>query len=595
MVAHGKRCGSATVGLQPWGALVCVALAWPACTSDAEDPSWWNDSQKDGGTAGVAGSGAAAGSGGSTGTDPVPEQFPLMIYGDTTMLNSSPSLSDVGANLFFAYYAAYNPTAYAFAALEEAPAGKGQIVYRIDPDVVKSYTDETKTAKLDAFLASVADHPSVYGFYLYDVPNIGWSVTREMLKTIHDHCKAAAPDKPTFTILVSELEWGSAANPHGWPPVLLGVADIEAFSYTAYGGCDGNGYCHTYGEYEKLLKGFSAAHEGLEENNTKAYWPFVTAYHTDPCDETCGFSPPTKEIMEKLIDGAIAIDPKFDNGIIYFNQGGAGDYIGIQQEPSIAAAVTAINKERVSRPSVFPMHPAVEPPADPGSDPACAGTQPAAMVELPGGYSIDRTEVTRCQYQAWLDTHPSLADQGKACTWNTTYVPRCGWPPGEAGDHPVVCVDWCDAYAYCKGVGKRLCGKIGGGPDEYDDDASESQWVKACTSGGVNTYAYGSSYDEAKCNGYHRGIKSTAAAASQAGCQSSVSGYAGVYDLSGNVWEWEDSCNNSTGAGNYCRLRGGAFLGWDPGLLACQYTGPGDLVFPRGYSYSHAGFRCCSE
>jgi hypothetical protein len=32
-----------------------------------------------------------------------------------------------------------------------------------------------------------------------------------------------------------------------------------------------------------------------------------------------------------------------------------------------------------------------------------------------------------------------------------------------SGNFPITNVDWCDAYAYCAGIGKRLCGKIGGG------------------------------------------------------------------------------------------------------------------------------------
>lgn len=34
-------------------------------------------------------------------------------------------------------------------------------------------------------------------------------------------------------------------------------------------------------------------------------------------------------------------------------------------------------------------------------------------------------------------------------------------------------------------------------------------------------------------------------------------GYAGLYDMSGNVEEWDDSCKASTGPDDYCRLRGG--------------------------------------
>ena len=52
----------------------------------------------------------------------------------------------------------------------------------------------------------------------------------------------------------------------------------------------------------------------------------------------------------------------------------------------------------------------------------------------------------------------------------------------DADHHPIVWVDWCDAYAYCKGVGKRLCGAIGGGPVDFHTgyaDTNQSQWYRA--------------------------------------------------------------------------------------------------------------------
>jgi sulfatase modifying factor 1 len=217
----------------------------------------------------------------------------------------------------------------------------------------------------------------------------------------------------------------------------------------------------------------------------------------------------------------------------------------------------------------------------------------AKLVSVSGGYSIDATEVTRSQYKSWLDTSPSTSGQPTYCSWNTSYTPSKDWPPGTKGSHPVVGVDWCDAYAYCQGVGKRLCGKIGGSSNGYNDTnkATSSQWYAACTSGGSNTYPYGSSYQSSTCNGEDAGHGGTVAVGSKGGCQSSAIGYAGVYDLSGNVWEWEDSCNGNTGSSDYCRLRGGSFY-YNDNNLRCDSGSNFDV--DRDYQSDRIGFRCCS-
>ena len=187
---------------------------------------------------------------------------------------------------------------------------------------------------------------------------------------------------------------------------------------------------------------------------------------------------------------------------------------------------------------------------------------------------------------------PSTSGQVSACTWNSTYVPSCEWPPGTNGDHPVVCVDWCDAYAYCQAVGKRLCGKIGGAANGFSDyaNASTSQWYAACSSGGANDYPYGDTYSESACNGRLASHHTTVPVKSMVGCQSSVSGYAGVYDLSGNVWEWEDSCDGDVGEDDYCRMRGGSFVNDADNGLRCD---GGDV--DRDYQADGIGFRCCSS
>jgi hypothetical protein len=101
------------------------------------------------------------------------------------------------------------------------------------------------------------------------------------------------------------------------------------------------------------------------------------------------------------------------------------------------------------------------------------------MVEVTsasGRYCIDSTEVTNAHYAAFLAMSPT---------------PSSGWPaPVDQGRHPVTFVDWCDAFAFCRWAGKRLCGKIGDGANAPADlaNAAKSQWFNACTAGGTKAY-----------------------------------------------------------------------------------------------------------
>jgi formylglycine-generating enzyme len=223
------------------------------------------------------------------------------------------------------------------------------------------------------------------------------------------------------------------------------------------------------------------------------------------------------------------------------------------------------------------------------------------MVLLPQNYCIDSTEVTRSQYQTWLSSNPnpSSANLPTYCQWKSSFVPdpdcmTSSSPPvctSNCSAHPQVCVDWCDAYAYCKAAGKHLCGKIGGGSSPLNawSDASQNEWYNACSSNGQNTYPYGSTYDADKCDGYDHGLHTSVPTTSMSGCQSSVSGYVGVFDMSGNAIEWEDSCDGNTGSADRCRVRGGPFCeGYD---LYCA----ADVAFDRDFHCEDSGFRCCAD
>ena len=117
-----------------------------------------------------------------------------------------------------------------------------------------------------------------------------------------------------------------------------------------------------------------------------------------------------------------------------------------------------------------------------------------------GSSCIDATEVTNVMYGAFLAAKPSAALQPAACAWNVDYTPSGGPPASDT--RPVVGVDWCDAWLYCAWSGKRLCGHVGDGGNNPTDafaNASMSEWYGVCTNGGASAFAYGDTFDGAKC------------------------------------------------------------------------------------------------
>ena len=86
---------------------------------------------------------------------------------------------------------------------------------------------------------------------------------------------------------------------------------------------------------------------------------------------------------------------------------------------------------------------------------ACAATSsipgwtpPPHTVEL-AAYELDVTETTVAQYRACVDAHGCDAEKLNAHD-------TCNWGKTGKDDHPVNCVDWNQAEAFCKWAGKRL-------------------------------------------------------------------------------------------------------------------------------------------
>lgn len=211
-----------------------------------------------------------------------------------------------------------------------------------------------------------------------------------------------------------------------------------------------------------------------------------------------------------------------------------------------------------------------------------------------GTYGIDVHEVTRAEYQAWLDTNPNPASESGVCAFNAVAL---GFNPGSTcaaldtcngTSCPRSCVDWCDARAYCLAVGKRLCGPIDPlAPSVFGDfdDVTKSQWFNACTNGNTTAYVTG-----ANAGGCRVDDVGSAVPVETSSCTSVVAGYTGTHDLVGNVFEFLDFCNGTAGATDTCAAIGAAFTEEIP-FDDCI---SGGHTYKRSDRFAAGGFRCCS-
>ena len=191
-------------------------------------------------------------------------------------------------------------------------------------------------------------------------------------------------------------------------------------------------------------------------------------------------------------------------------------------------------------------------------------------------FFIDEAEVTNSDFNDFLNA------TGYTPTHPENFLKH--WPGGQmpAGlaDHPVVYVDVDDARAYASWAGKRL--------------PTEAEWHLAAQGTDGRIWPWGNNFDPSRVNSTGNSTMSVQS------CPTGRSPY-GCYHMSGNVWEWTESCRYD-GHTRFIMIRGGSYFntqgsGWyfDGGPQPCQHHAKFIRMWPGLDRSATIGFRCVMD
>jgi len=193
-------------------------------------------------------------------------------------------------------------------------------------------------------------------------------------------------------------------------------------------------------------------------------------------------------------------------------------------------------------------------------------------------YAMDEALVTNAQFEQFLlqSKYKPYYPENFLNHWINNKIPF-----GQE-DHPVTWIGPDDARAYARWAGKRL--------------PTEAEWQWAAQNGTEQTiYPWGNQYDSTNCNGGQHSGTTTIKQFENGKTKS------GLYDMSGNVWQWTES-ERTDGYNTYSILRGG---GWYVNKASHWYAdqGPQKTSFGAKYLLTYpgldrcgtVGFRCVAD
>lgn len=208
-----------------------------------------------------------------------------------------------------------------------------------------------------------------------------------------------------------------------------------------------------------------------------------------------------------------------------------------------------------------------------GSDDGEAGEKPVHD-ETVAAFCMDRTEVTVSAYAKCVaDRKCTAAGNGDFCIIGKA----------DRQKHPINCVDWNQAVAYCKSVDKRL--------------PTEKEWEFAARGTDGRKYPWGNEppSNQLCWNGSGSDLgKGKRLSTCEVGSFTKVKAANNLLDMAGNVWEWTYSFYTtnyqprSNSHDKYRVLRGGGWSNDDASRVrAARRVGS-----TPSYRDINVGFRC---